>query len=58
MYAAAKHILDSFPGLEDKLSADEYLRERNEMQEARFRKVEPMAGAVELVSKLVGFTSS
>jgi hypothetical protein len=51
-HAAGKHIIDSFPGLEDKLSIEDYLRERNDMQEARFRAVEPMAGAVELVSKL------
>lgn len=42
-----------FPGLEDKLSIDDYLAERVIKQEERFRRVEPMAGAFALVRHLV-----
>jgi pseudouridine-5'-monophosphatase len=47
-------LFGSLPGLSDHLSVDEYLRERNEKQEALFRKVDPMKGALELVKHLVG----
>jgi len=39
--------------LEEKLSVDDYLAERVEKQDALFRKVPPMAGAVNLVKHLV-----
>lgn len=50
---AAEYIYSFFPGLEDKLSVDDYLTERVEKQDALFRKVPPMAGAVNLVRHLV-----
>jgi pseudouridine-5'-monophosphatase len=50
---AAEYIYSFFPGLEDKLSVDEYLTERTEKQDALFRKVAPMAGAANLVRHLV-----
>lgn len=57
---SAEHIYSFFPGLEDKLSIDDYLKERQEMQEEMFRKVPPMKGAAELVKRLVcvSFTGS
>ncbi|KAK4684462.1 hypothetical protein P7C73_g5718, partial [Tremellales sp. Uapishka_1] len=49
---SAQYILDSYPGLADKLTVDGYLDERAEMQEALFRKVGPMRGATALVRGL------
>lgn len=51
--AAAEYLYSHFPGLEEKLSIDEYLAERTVKQEERFRRVEPMAGAFDLVRHLV-----
>jgi hypothetical protein len=50
---AAEYILSHFPDIHDKISVDEYLHERNHMQEELFRKVPPMTGAVALVRGLV-----
>lgn len=52
-YEAASYLLAQFPGLEEKISVEEYLAERVEMQDALFRKVPPMRGAVALVQGLV-----
>ncbi|KAL7419859.1 hypothetical protein Q5752_005775 [Cryptotrichosporon argae] len=51
-HAAAAYLYSHFPGLEDALPVDAYLAERNAMQDDLFRKVPPMAGAVELVNAL------
>ncbi|BEI91917.1 uncharacterized protein CcaverHIS019_0407370 [Cutaneotrichosporon cavernicola] len=49
---AAEYLFSFFPGLEDKISVDEYLKERMGMQDAQFRKVPPMRGALQLVQGL------
>ncbi|BEJ14859.1 hypothetical protein CspHIS471_0406260 [Cutaneotrichosporon sp. HIS471] len=49
---AAEYLFSFFPGLEDKISVDEYLTERVDMQDAQFRKVPPMRGALQLVQGL------
>lgn len=49
---AAEYLFSFFPGLEDKISVDEYLAERVDMQDAQFRKVPPMRGALQLVQGL------
>ncbi|ORY33981.1 HAD-like domain-containing protein [Naematelia encephala] len=49
---ATEYLFSHFPDLEGKLTIDEFLKERNEMQEALFRKVSPMKGAVSLVTGL------
>lgn len=51
--AAAEYLYSHFPGLEDKLSIDDYLAERASEQDRLFRQVPPMRGAVELVQGLV-----
>ncbi|KAI9639778.1 HAD-like domain-containing protein [Dioszegia hungarica] len=49
---AAEYILAAYPDVKEHMTADEYLDERNEMQQALFKKVPPMAGAVHLVQSL------
>ncbi len=49
---AAEYLFSFFPGLEDKISVDEYLAERVDMQDALFRQVPPMRGALALVQGL------
>lgn len=49
---AAEYLFSFFPGLEDKISVDQYLEERVEMQDAEFRRVPYMRGALELVQGL------
>lgn len=51
--AAAEYLYSHFPGLEDKLSIDDYLEERAREQDRLFKQVPPMRGAVELVQGLV-----
>lgn len=51
--AAAEYLYSHFPGLEDKLSIDDYLEERAREQDRMFKEVPPMRGAVELVQGLV-----
>lgn len=50
---SCEYLYSHFPGLEDKLSIDDYLAERVVMQDAAFRAVPPMRGAVALVQGLV-----
>ena len=50
---AAQYLYDHFPGLEEQLSIEDYLSERTIKQEALFRQVPPMTGAVNLVRHLV-----
>jgi pseudouridine-5'-monophosphatase len=50
---AAEYILAAYPDVQEHMTADEYLDGRNEMQQALFKKVPPMAGAVHLVQSLV-----
>lgn len=49
---AAEYLFSFFPGLEDKISVDDYLAERVEMQDAEFKRVPYMRGALELVQGL------
>ncbi|KAK1924228.1 HAD-like domain-containing protein [Papiliotrema laurentii] len=49
---AAQYLYDHFPGLEEQLSIEDYLSERTIKQEALFRQVPPMTGAVNLVRHL------
>ncbi|ORX36614.1 HAD-like domain-containing protein [Kockovaella imperatae] len=49
---AAEYIYSFFPGLENELSVDDYLVERNALQDDLFRKVLPLRGAVQLVRHL------
>jgi hypothetical protein len=50
---AAEYLLSHYPDVASKMTVEEYLHERNHMQEELFRKVEPMTGAVALVRGLV-----
>lgn len=50
---AAEYIYSYFPGLEEKLSVDDFLKERIEEQEKMWKHVPPMRGAVDLVRHLV-----
>jgi pseudouridine-5'-monophosphatase len=50
---AARYIYERCPGLEDKLSIDDFLKERNIKQNELFGSVQPMEGAVKLVRHLV-----
>ena len=50
---AAEYVFSKFPGLQDEISVDDYLKEMNDMQYELFQKVEPMTGAVALVQHLV-----
>ena len=54
---AAEYIYSFFPGLEKELSVDDYLVERNALQDDLFRKVLPLKGAVNLVRQLVRFVT-
>ncbi|GFZ43923.1 hypothetical protein JCM24511_01643 [Saitozyma sp. JCM 24511] len=49
---AAEYLLSHYPDVASKMTVEEYLHERNHMQEELFRKVEPMTGAVALVRGL------
>jgi hypothetical protein len=42
-----------YPGIETKISVPEFMAARQEISEERFRKVEPMKGAIKLVKGLV-----
>lgn len=50
---ACEYIYSFFPGLEDKLSIDEFMVERAQRQDELFRRVPAMTGAVRLVRHLV-----
>lgn len=50
---SAQTVLSSY-GLTDQLSIDDYMKELDALKEVRFRQVQPMVGAVELVQHLVG----
>jgi hypothetical protein len=56
--AAAEHIYSYFSDLPSKLSIDDYLIERNRMQDEQFRKVPLMKGALEVVRGLVSLSHS
>lgn len=56
--AAAEYLFSHFPGLEEKLSIDDYLVERAVEQDRLFKQVPPMRGAVELVQSLVSLSDS
>lgn len=49
-----------YPGIEDKVTIQEFMKARQEASEERFKRVEPMVGAAKLVRHLVrhSFSSS
>ncbi|KAI5451146.1 hypothetical protein NCC49_002022 [Naganishia albida] len=49
---AVQYIYDHCPGLADKLSIEDFLEERNRKQDELFAKVQPLAGAVEVIQHL------
>ena len=51
---SAESLFSHYPGLIDKISLEQWIVERNILQEQAFRTVEPMRGAVGLVRGLVG----
>ena len=52
---AAEYIFAQFPGLDQHITVEEYMRESAELQAEYFKTVEPMRGAVNLVRGLVRF---
>ncbi|EIW70638.1 hypothetical protein TREMEDRAFT_28847 [Tremella mesenterica DSM 1558] len=49
---ATKHLFSFFPGLEEKITPQEFIDERNAIQELKFRGAKPMPGALSLVQGL------
>jgi pseudouridine-5'-monophosphatase len=61
MLAATKGVealFAHYPGIESKVSIPEFMAARQEISEERFRRVEPMKGAIALVKGLVRTLSS
>lgn len=49
---SAETLFSFYPGLEKKISVDDWLAERNVLHEEAFKRVRPLRGAVSLVKRL------